>query len=372
MKFHAVAEIFPMMEGDEFLKLVEDIRANGLLEPIWLHPDDGSVIDGRNRYRACSEAKVEPKTRKWNGKGSLVEFVLSMNLHRRHLTASQKGCVGTDVLPLLEAEAKARQATSGPGVYGAKPHSPRLDEGVSGRSDTQAAKAVGVSRGYVADAKKLKVEQPALYEEVRSGKKTIPEAKAAVKQAKKAAVVEKIHKEPSRPPAGPFRVIAIDPPWKYGSRAEDITHRARNPYPDMSLSEIKALPISKLAHQDCIVWLWTTNAFMREAFECLDVWGFAPKTILTWVKDRMGTGDWLRGKTEHCLMAVRGRPVVTLTNQTTALSAPMREHSRKPAEFYALVETLCPGNKLEMFSRESRTGWQAWGAESGSLSDGNL
>ena len=53
---------------------------------------------------------------------------------------------------------------------------------------------------------------------------------------------------------------------------------------------------------------------MREAFTALDAWGFTQKTILTWAKDRMGMGDWLRGQTEHCLMAVRGKPIVELTN----------------------------------------------------------
>ncbi|MGA2513319.1 MAG: MT-A70 family methyltransferase, partial [Candidatus Limnocylindrales bacterium] len=91
--------------------------------------------------------------------------------------------------------------------------------------------------------------------------------------------------------------------------------------------------------------------------------GFEPKTILTWAKDRMGTGDWLRGQTEHCLMCVRGHPTVTLTNQTTLLHGPMREHSRKPDEFFTLVESLCPGSKLELFAREARPGWAAWGAE---------
>jgi N6-adenosine-specific RNA methylase IME4 len=59
----------------------------------------------------------------------------------------------------------------------------------------------------------------------------------------------------------------------------------------------------------------------------------------------------------------RGKPIVTLTNQTTALLGVLRQHSRKPAEFYELVEALCPGNKLEMFAREARPDWQAWSAE---------
>jgi N6-adenosine-specific RNA methylase IME4 len=128
------------------------------------------------------------------------------------------------------------------------------------------------------------------------------------------------------------------------------------------------LPVIDHAHDEAVLWLWTTNSHMRDAFSVLDAWGFRHRTILTWAKDRMGTGDWLRGQTEHCLMAVRGRPTVTLSNRTTLLQAPMREHSRKPDEFYALVESLCPAplnGRLELFARETRPGWVAAGAEVG-------
>ena len=72
----------------------------------------------------------------------------------------------------------------------------------------------------------------------------------------------------------------------------------------------------------------------------------------------MGTGDWLRGQSEHCLLCVRGRPVVNLTNQTTIIHGAVRDHSRKPDEFYRMVEFLCPGAKVELFAREKRLGWQ--------------
>jgi N6-adenosine-specific RNA methylase IME4 len=177
--------------------------------------------------------------------------------------------------------------------------------------------------------------------------------------------VEQIAKEPPPIPKGPFRVIVVDPPWTYDKRAEDPTHRAALPYPSMTIEQIKALDVAGLAGPDCVLWLWTTNAHMREAFGILDAWGFTFKTILTWVKDKMGTGDWLRGQTEHCLMAVRGKPTIKLTNQTTVLRGPLRKHSQKPDEFYQLVESLCPGSKLEMFSRQQREGWMGHGNESG-------
>ena len=77
----------------------------------------------------------------------------------------------------------------------------------------------------------------------------------------------------------------------------------------------------------------------------------------------MGTGDWLRGQTEHCLMCVRGKPTIALTNQTTLLNATAGKHSEKPDEFYSMVEKLCPGSKLEMFQRRARQGWIGHGDE---------
>jgi N6-adenosine-specific RNA methylase IME4 len=154
--------------------------------------------------------------------------------------------------------------------------------------------------------------------------------------------------------------MVVDPPWRYTSRQLDFTHRVRTPYPDMSIEEISSLPIPKLAHDDCVLW-----ALVHEFFYCGSVRTGAGLGLHSENRAHVGeaqhrSGHWLRGQTEHCLMAVRGHPIVSLTNQSTALHAPVREHSRKPEEFYRLVDSLCPGNKLEMFARESRTGWTAW------------
>ncbi len=107
--------------------------------------------------------------------------------------------------------------------------------------------------------------------------------------------------------------------------------------------------------------LWTTNAHLRIAFEVIEAWGFEYKSLLTWVKDRMGTGEWLRGQTEHCLLATRGEPVFLNGSHTTVIHAARREHSRKPDEFYMLVEATSPGSKVELFCRQRRRGWEAFG-----------
>jgi N6-adenosine-specific RNA methylase IME4 len=129
----------------------------------------------------------------------------------------------------------------------------------------------------------------------------------------------------------------------------------------MDIEEIKAMSVAEIADENAILWLWTTNAHLRVAFDVVEAWGFEYKALLTWVKDRMGTGEWLRGQTEHCMLAVRGKPVFLHGNHTTVLNAPRREHSRKPEEFYALVEETCPGCRVELFARRQRHRWASFG-----------
>jgi N6-adenosine-specific RNA methylase IME4 len=187
------------------------------------------------------------------------------------------------------------------------------------------------------------------------------------KRLRVARQAEAIRAEPPPYPGrGPYRVIVADPPWPYELRKKDPSHRATHPYPQMSIAEIcaESEKVKALAHEDCILWLWTTNHHMREAFVVLDAWGFEHKTILTWAKDRFGTGDWLRGQTEHCLFAVRGKPIVRLLNQSTLLPGPLRKNSQKPEEFYALVERLCPTPRYcELFARRARENWDGHGDE---------
>src|SRR5262249_48153808 len=101
-QFHEVANIFPLLQGEEFAQLVDDIKEHGLRDPIWLF--DGKIIDGRNRYRACQEAGVDPEFREWEGPGSLVSFVVSLNLHRRHLDESQRAMVAAKIANMRQGE----------------------------------------------------------------------------------------------------------------------------------------------------------------------------------------------------------------------------------------------------------------------------
>jgi ParB-like chromosome segregation protein Spo0J len=151
--FHEVGDLFPLMHGEKFAHLVEDIREHGLREAIWLYED--KIIDGRNRYRVCEAAGVEPKFREWDREGSLVAFVLSLNLHRRQLTPSQEARVEAEAVPLCEKEARERQS-HGQAAQG-KTLVERFSE-ASHKASEDAARAVGVSARAI-ERGKMVIEQ---------------------------------------------------------------------------------------------------------------------------------------------------------------------------------------------------------------------
>lgn len=350
--------LIPPLSPEERTGLEASIVAEGCRDAIvtW----DGTIIDGHNRYEICQRHGLTFRTeaREFPDREAATLWIIDNQLSRRNISAYARVSLELLKAPLIAKKAKGRQACGQGGIL--------LSENSPKAIDTrkEIAKLAGVSDNTVARVKKIEEKAPEeVKERLVSGDMSINEAYKAVRAAEKAEqkqiAIEAI--ETLSQPNGRYHVLVIDPPWQYEKRAEDATHRGRCTYPTMPTDEIAAMEIP--AEDDAIVWLWTTNAFMHDAYHILDSWGFTPKTILTWVKDRMGTGDWLRGRTEHCILAIRGKPIVDLTNQTTALDAPLREHSRKPDEFYALVDALCPGKKIDIFSREKREGWDQWGGE---------
>jgi len=173
---------------------------------------------------------------------------------------------------------------------------------------------------------------------------------------------------------GRFQTILADPPWQFVNRTGKVApeHRRLRRYDTMTHPEILALPVAEVAAPACHLYLWCPNALIREGLEVMDHWGFTYKSNLVWFKvrkdggpDGRGVGFYFRNVTELVLFGVRGsmRTLPPGRRQVNLLATRKREHSRKPDEFYDIVESCSPGPYLEMFARHARDGWTQWGDE---------
>lgn len=357
LPFHPVANLFPLIDGPEFDALVSDIAANGLHEPIWLHSTENSIIDGRNRYRACLSAGVAPAFRRWDGVGSLTHFVLSLNLHRRHLTSSQRAAVAVEVLPWLEEEAKERQGARND----LHPTSVKKLTDVShdndGRAAAQAAELLGTNRQYVSDMKKLNAEAPALFAAVRDGQMTVTQAKREY--------VRTTAPEPAALPSSRYRVIYADPPWKYGNTQPDYHGEQADHYRLMELADICDLPVADLAEDNAVLFLWVTSPILEESFSVVRSWGFRYKSSFVWDKVRHNMGHYNSVRHELLLICTRGSCQPDAPRLFDSVQSIERtEHSRKPEEFRSIIDTIYPhGRRIELFARSAAPGWDVWGNE---------
>lgn len=163
-KNHEAADLFPMATEDELVALTADIRDNGLREALWLYAD-GSLLDGRNRLEACRRAAVEPRWRRYEGDDP-IGFVLSLNMHRRHLTPSQRALLALKIMPLYEAEGRRRMlAGVSPDPGADLPQGPER----APRARDKAGKATRSSGRLVAQAKRVKEQAPDLLPQIESG-----------------------------------------------------------------------------------------------------------------------------------------------------------------------------------------------------------
>jgi ParB-like chromosome segregation protein Spo0J len=146
IEFHPVANLFPPMSDKQYQALKASIAARGLDDPIVMY--QGKLIDGRHRLRACSELGIAPRFVEWDGKGTLLEFVLAQNLHRRHLKEAQRAMVAARLKPQFEEEAKKRQATNA--------HCGELPSNLTeGEAREQAGMMLSISSGSVTYACKV-------------------------------------------------------------------------------------------------------------------------------------------------------------------------------------------------------------------------
>jgi len=194
-----------------------------------------------------------------------------------------------------------------------------------------------------------------------------------------------------------YSIIYLDPPWKYNSRANHKTRfrgGAEGHYPLMTMAEIAALPIGKLAARNAAVLMWCTFPYLDKQIKLFDHWGFRFRTqFLTWVKlnpkgydlpaddpayrsgkeyvlysDGMfhsvffGVGYYAKSNPEVCLLGMRGQLPTISDAVSSVILAPRREHSRKPDEAYSRIEGVFGEvPRIELFARRPAPGWASAG-----------
>jgi N6-adenosine-specific RNA methylase IME4 len=199
-------------------------------------------------------------------------------------------------------------------------------------------------------------------------------------------------------PVGHYRAIAVDPPSHFKARTAlqvqnwNSRRDVEKHYRTMSFEQLAALPVGALGAQDAHLLIWSSGPFIPQALRLIEAWGFRFSTrAFTWVKLRralgsaqlplpmpfteqdlhVGLGLTVRHQTECVLLGRRGNARRNAKDVREIILAPVREHSRKPDEFFRRVERYCDGPYLELFARERRSGWDAWGDEADKFNGGD-
>ena len=394
-EFHPLANIFPLIEGEDFEKLVADIRQHGVLDPIILLGQ--KILDGRNRYRAAVEAKVLPADlnevtasqlkyiKQFVPMGApepshdeLLAFVISKNLHRRHMDISQRSMAAADAETLRHG---ANQHTAGDANLHLRRETLATQFNVSERSVADAATVrqkgtaelgEAVRQGHIAVSVAAKAatlpetDQREIAEKAASGDANA--ARNITKQKARAEKEQKLGQAQTALPQKRYGVILADPEWRFEvySRETGMDRAADNHYPTTATDEICARPVGDIAATDCVLFLWATAPMLPDALRVMKAWGFTYKSHAIWQKERLGTGYWFRNAHELLLVGAKGNvpaPAMGTQFQSVFTGASSR-HSEKPEGAYLMIEALFPTMpKIELNARAARPNWDRWGNE---------
>lgn len=172
-----------------------------------------------------------------------------------------------------------------------------------------------------------------------------------------------------------YNTIYADPPWQFQNRTGKVApeHKRLMRYATMTLSDIKALPVSEIAGDKSHLYLWVPNAMLPDGLAVMDAWGFEYKGNIVWEKvrkdglpDGRGVGFYFRNVTELLLFGIRknsspNRTLAPARSQVNLIRTMKREHSRKPDEIIPIIEACSMGPRIELFARGDRDGWDMWG-----------
>jgi len=355
------------MNNEEYLSLKKSIKENGLINPVVLY--ENKILDGRNRYNACQDVGIKPSYTTYKGDDP-VNFVVIQNKERRQLTTGQLAFVAVEIEKVYAKLARENQS-KGWGNHGITNNNPVLpilakpnEEIEPIHATEKASEEIGVSTGYIKDAKKIQVQSPELAEKIKAGEMTIPEAKREIKRQEVILNLESIEVQEAKEIEGVYDVIVIDPPWPMQKIERDVApEQVAFEYPVMTINEILQLeiPVANNSH----VFLWTTQKYLPDAFELLDVWGLKYVCTFVWHKNGgfqpFGLPQY---NCEFVLYARFGTPsFIDFKNFFTCFNANRTKHSEKPEEFYSTIRRVTAGRRLDMFNRRMIEGFDTWGKE---------
>lgn len=341
---HELANLFPMMNAEEMHALITDMRENGFDASSPIITYKGTILDGRNRYAAAQVAKVEPAFFEYEG-SDLLSFVLSKNLHRRHLNETQRAGVASKLANMQQGERTDLQPSAN----------------LQKVSIEEAAELLNVSPRTVATFRAVEKNAPELVEKMQSGELTANKAQKEV--------TAKINAEKPEPeiPDGKYKVIYADPPWKYTSgdqhgKEEQETTLSTH-YGSMSIKELCELPVKNMAQDDAVLFMWTTSPLLEECFEVISAWGFKYKASIVWDKDAHNVGHYVSVRHEFLLICTRGSCTPDSGKLLPSVVKEKRgEHSVKPETFREMIDAMyTKGKRIELFARRPAKGWDVWG-----------
>lgn len=368
-------DLIPALTAEEYKQLEENCLAEGIRDKIILWDD--YIIDGHNRFKIATEhgLSYQTKTKEFESKLDVKIWMVYNQLGRRNLQPFVKGELTFMLQELLKK--KGVLIYKEKAIFKGNQYSaplPIMGNGPKHNTRQIIADQLGWSTGtksrFDVVVKKAPEEVKA---KLRTGEVSINQAYQEIKKEEKREQrielieqqIEDIEKGLLPELKGLFDVISVDPPWPYEEGSKNLTsfdsvgRRVANPYPEMSIENIKKINMPLM--NDAIVFLWTTHKFLPDAFEILKEWNLDYKATLVWNKEKIGMGAWFRMQCEFCLVGIKGKPYWQNTTFRDILTESRREHSRKPDLFFKMIEEITFGRRLEYFSREKRNGWEIYG-----------
>jgi N6-adenosine-specific RNA methylase IME4/ParB-like chromosome segregation protein Spo0J len=374
-------QLLPSLSEQEYESLKSDIAARGVMVPVE-KDEAGNILDGFHRLQICAQLGIEdyPVTiRYFQTDEQKEDYALSINLSRRHLSVEQRktlvgtlrgrgwtlerisGVLGTGVgtvsrdLDSTFPNGKVEQPESTIGKDGKSRPTKYKPRTITARNKKEAEKAT--------DALDLIGWDDG---EIKTTDEVMDEAKRMSSAARIGKQREEIAEKCRNLPEGKYSCIVIDPPWPMQKiEREERPNQIGFDYPTMSYEELLKFPCGDFAADDCHLYLWTTHKHLPFSFELAEAWGFKYQCLMTWVKNvGMTPFSWMYS-TEHVLFCKRGNLPLDQLGLRLDFNAKVREHSRKPDEFYDLVKRVSAEPRIDIFSREGRDGFESWGSEAG-------